>query len=574
MLLYNAQEPTDFESYQEQGDVGTFDVGSAQIDTFMYEDLSNSRERNLDAELWKEVYKVHDLAPEMFGPKSIPQTNPNAPKILQQAWDETAQAENAARLSDWESMIEPNLEALKSRFPESNIRNRDEIDTDIAAQAKVLRDKFEKTYSYADPYAGFFGTLGGAAVASMADPINMMTLPLGGGKVAGASFIKGMGIVVARNFGIGFATEAALQPFVYDYKKEIESPYDLQDALFNMAAAGVGNGLLNGAGHSIVKGWAKYRGKIDETPDSYEKRRNIRELNEAFKALEEMQNFADETGAKTVGELEIHLKALNTAMADIEAGRQVDYDSLGKTIEAEYLEGFDLRVDGARATLDFIAQERFKLEQGFDADLYSKQEQLKKFADQKLTTLELKQAQAKADIKTAGKLNQKTDLATVREIQKADFDRSIGEDTVRQNEEANIANNDLRASRRDEGDMIALKQQMDEFDTQYSDQVEYHSAAKKAREQYVVDKAGETTQALKIAPTDTPKITGLKQQLKQVNEVLNSEAIDAEAARIMDDETNAQVTFDQNGNSISLRASLMEDDADIAGIESIRVCML
>ena len=69
MLLYNAQEPTDFESYQEQGDVGTFDVGGAQIDTFMYEDLSNSRERNLDAELLKEVHKVHDLAPEMFGPK-------------------------------------------------------------------------------------------------------------------------------------------------------------------------------------------------------------------------------------------------------------------------------------------------------------------------------------------------------------------------------------------------------------------------------------------------------------------------------------------------------------------------
>ena len=511
MLLYNAQEPTDFESYQEQGDVGFTDVAGAQIDTFLQEDLSNSRESNLDAELWKEVYKVHDLAPEMFGPKSVPQTNPNAPKILQQAWDDTAQAENAARLSDWESMIEPNLEALKSRFPESNIRNRDEIDTDIAAQAKVLRDKFEKTYSYADPYAGFFGTLAGGAAASMADPINIMTLPLGAGRVAGASFIKGLGIVAARSFGIGVATEAALQPFVYDYKKEIESPYDLQDALFNMAAAGVGNGLLNGLGHGISKGFDKILSK-QELPDTHE----TRKLRKDIQALLELQTFADETGAKTVGELEIHLKALNTAMADIEAGRQVDYDSLGKTIEAEYLEGFDLEVDGARATLDFIAQERFKLEQGFDADLYSKQKQLKKFADQKLTTLELKQAQAKADIKTAGKLNQKTDLATVREIQKADFDRSIGEDTVRQNEEANIANNDLRASRRDEGDMIALKQQMDKLDTQYSEQVEYHSAAKKAREQYVVDKAEETNQAIAVAPTDTPRMMAVKAAVNRI----------------------------------------------------------
>jgi len=81
-------------------------------------------------------------------------------------------------------------------------------------------------------------------------------------------------------------------------------------------------------------------------------------------------------------------------------------------------------------------------------------------------------------------------------------------------------------------------------------------------------------QALKKNVVKQPRITGLKPQLKQVDEPLNNEAIDAEANRIVTDEANDQVTFDQNGNSISLRASLMEDDADIAGIESIRVCML
>jgi hypothetical protein len=511
MLLYNAQEPTDFESYQERGDIGFTDVAGAQIDTFMYEDLSNSRERNLDSELLKEVYKVSGLAPEIFGPKSVPQTNPNAPKILQDAWNETAQGQDALRLSDWEGMVEPNLEALKERFPDANIRNRDEIDTDIASQAKAYRDEFEEVYSYADPYAGFFGTLGGAAVASMADPINMMTLPLGSGKVAGASFIKGLGIVVARNFGIGLATEAALQPFVYDYKKEIESPYDLQDALFNMAAAGVGNGLLNGLGHTIGKGFDKIVSK-QELPDTHE----TRKLRKDIQALLELQAFADETGAKTVGELEVHLKALNTAMADIEAGRQVDYDSLGKTIEDEYLELFNVDVNGARATMDYIVQKRYELEESFDPGLLAKQEQLQKSADQKLTKWELKQAQTKADIEATGELNQETDLGKVREIQKADFDRSVGEDTVRQNEEANIANNDLRASRRDEGDMIALKEQIDSLDKQYSEQVDYHSAAKKARDQYVADKAEETNQAIAVAPTDTPRMMAVKTAVNRI----------------------------------------------------------
>ena len=532
MLLYNAQEPTDFESYQEQGDIGFLSVAGAQFDTFKYEDLSTSRGRNLDEELLKEVHKVHDLAPEMFGPSFLPAFESSSTEILKESWRQATQG-NIGMLqgglqlalansiastkskdslsSDWQGIIEPNLEALRERFPDANIRNRDEIDADIAAQAKMLRDDFEETYSYADPYAAFFGALGGGAVASMADPINIMTLPIGAGKVAGASFVQGLSIIVARSFGIGFATEAAIQPLVYDYKKEIESPYDLQDALFNMSAAGVGNGLLNGLGHSIARGFDRITSK-QELPDTHETRRLRKEIQD----LLELQTFTDETGAKTVGELEVHLKALNTAMADIEAGRQVDYDSLGKTIEAEYLELFDVEVNGARATMDYIAQKRYELEESFDPDLYAKQEQLQKFADQKLTKWELKQAQNKADIETTGELNQETDLDAIREIQKADFDRSVGEDTIRQNEEANIANNDLRASRRDEGDMIALKQQMDDLDNKYSEQVDYHSAAKKARDQYVVDKAEETNQAITVAPTDTPRMMAVKTAVNRI----------------------------------------------------------
>jgi len=640
MLLYTAAQPKDYESYQERGDVGFTDVAGAQIDTFMYEDLSNSRERNLDAELWKEVHKVNGLAPELFGPKSVPQTHPNAPKILQDAWNATAQGQDAVRLSDWEGMIEPNLEELRKRFPDANIRNRDEIDTDIASQAKAYRDEFEEVYSYADPYAGFFGTLGGGVAASMADPINIMTLPLGAGRVAGASFIRTLGIVAARNFGIGVASEGLLQPFVYDYKQEINSPYELTDALFNMAAAGIGEGLLNGLGHTIGRGFDKLVGKND-LPDTYETRR----LRKDIQTLLELQTFADETGAKTVGELEIHLDALNTAMADIQAGRKVDYDALGETIERQYIEGFDVEVDGSRATMDFIAQERFKLEQEFDADLHAKQEQLQQFADQKLSPLEVKQAQAKADgspidepqldaklpkdakegddldvfdvagnkhrvsivgisesgsvlirlkdgteelldvgmytLKNANNPNYKidtpnlpsggkgvkiskfsdSDLKTLVKDLKARLDLLKGRDgqsthtqalhdlnaaklelkrrnktptnktetlqnkqkdiwaggeTLRNNEQADAANNDLRASRRDEGDMLKLQKQLDDLDKQYAEEAEYHSAAKAAREQYVADKAEETSQAIKIAPTDTPRMVAVKSAVNRI----------------------------------------------------------
>jgi hypothetical protein len=64
--------------------------------------------------------------------------------------------------------------------------------------------------------------------------------------------------------------------------------------------------------------------------------------------------------------------------------------------------------------------------------------------------------------------------------------------------------------------MIALKQQMDDLDTQYSEQVDYHSAAKKARDQYVVDKVEETNQAIDVAPTDTPRMIAVKTAVNRI----------------------------------------------------------
>jgi len=550
MLLYNAQEPTEFESYQERGDIGFTDVAGAQINTFMYEDLSVSSKSNLSRELMKEVHKVRQSAPELF----TDHYQGYVLSIEPQSMANLAHPDIASS-GEYEAIVEPNLEALKKQFPDANIRNRDEIDADIAKQAKVYRDEFEEIYAYADPYSAFFGTLGGAVVGSMADPINIMAMPLGVGKVAAGGFLKTLGVVAARSFGIGAVTEGAIQPFVYNYKQEINSPYELTDALFNMAAGGIGQGLLSGAGYAIGKGFSKLIGK-QELPDTHE----TRALKRDIQKLLELQHFADETGAKTVGELEIHLNALNKAMADIQAGRKVDYDSLGKTIEREYLELFDTEINGTRSTMDHIANLRHQLEQKFDADLHSKQEQLEQFGEQKLSPLELKRAKAKADTQTEGELNQETDLDTIREIQKNDWEKTVGEDTVRLNDEANKANNELRASRRDEGDMIAMKKELDDLDQQYSDAVEYHRAAKKARDVYVADKAEETSQAIKIAPTDTPRVRAVKDAVNRIVLSLGGQDI-----KVRVHEGNPEFTSLENIRYSRVSADEIMDDVPYLG---------
>jgi hypothetical protein len=366
MLLYNAPklDTSNVKSFQELGGSPTTgDVAGAQIDTFMYENLHDSREQNINEEVWSEIVKVRNLAPEIFGPASVPQTNPNAPKILQEAWNETAQGTDASRASDWEGYIEPQVEELKKRFPDANIRNRDEIDADIAAQAKVTRDTFNKIYERADTFEAFWGVLGGGVVGAMNDSINIMTLPLGAGRVATGSFLRSLGIVVGKNFAIGVGIEAAIQPFVYDYKKEIESPYDLYDAVFAMGAAGAGMGLLNGLGHTIGRGIRTLtnKGKIPDTP-------NNRAMLRQFEKILAAQRFADQSGAKTVAELEIHLKALTQAMIDVRAGKPIDFEALAGAVDRQLMENLELEFKAAGTKVDAINKVRDRLMGKLDDD--------------------------------------------------------------------------------------------------------------------------------------------------------------------------------------------------------------
>ena len=58
MLLYNAPklDTSNVKSFQELGGSPTTgDVAGAQIDTFMYENLHDSREQNINEEVWSEI---------------------------------------------------------------------------------------------------------------------------------------------------------------------------------------------------------------------------------------------------------------------------------------------------------------------------------------------------------------------------------------------------------------------------------------------------------------------------------------------------------------------------------------
>lgn len=88
----------------------------------------------------------------------------------------------------------------------------------------------------------------GAANAYMLDPISIATMPISMPATgAKALSIAGRALLAARNAAVvEIATELAIQPFVYEHRHDIDSPYTYMDALENIAGAAIGSSVLGG----------------------------------------------------------------------------------------------------------------------------------------------------------------------------------------------------------------------------------------------------------------------------------------------------------------------------------------
>jgi len=83
----------------------------------------------------------------------------------------------------------------------------------------------------------------GYASAFVIDPINIATLPVSTA-VTGARSLSWLarGLAVGkREAALSVATELAIQPLVYEHKKNIDSPYSWQDAVSNIGIAAIGS---------------------------------------------------------------------------------------------------------------------------------------------------------------------------------------------------------------------------------------------------------------------------------------------------------------------------------------------
>lgn len=198
------------------------------------------------------------------------------------------------------------LGKLKSEYPELQVRSPEEIDEDIKKQAL---EYYQKVNDGRDNSG--WGSFFGSAVGSMTDPINFFsTLITGGGGAAKQGVMKALGKTAAQEFLVNSGIEAIIQPGVYEYKKELGIPYTKEEAMLNVAAAGVGGAVLGTAGKAIhltgkqvlsrykkaTAAGIKFDGKVKADADFLEKKVELDDW------LDKTNPFGDDAEARLLHE--------------------------------------------------------------------------------------------------------------------------------------------------------------------------------------------------------------------------------------------------------------------------------
>jgi hypothetical protein len=128
----------------------------------------------------------------------------------------------------------------------TTLPNDDELDASIRETLKQRREYSESVLSRTTT-GGTFGMIAGGFSGAALDPVNILSFMATPYRVMqGAGILSNVARAGAQEAAIGAAAETAIQPFVVDWKAEIDAPYTAMDAIENIGYA-AGFGFVLGA---------------------------------------------------------------------------------------------------------------------------------------------------------------------------------------------------------------------------------------------------------------------------------------------------------------------------------------
>ena len=218
---------------QLQTDFG--DVVSAAFDTAFLEDRSVGRSERLQELLNENIEEIKKID------KSVLDHGVLNTGFLEQQFVNNKFKESTSQILE-----------LQKKFPDAKIYTYEEIEEQLKAEAKDLRQVNEITAANASPFARIGGTAVGFMNAVFRDPLVLASLLYGGAASKAPKLVSRLAkTAFSEAVAVGTVEASAIQPFVYLNKKKLDSPYTLKDATIAiLAVAGtsaIGRAFVSGA---------------------------------------------------------------------------------------------------------------------------------------------------------------------------------------------------------------------------------------------------------------------------------------------------------------------------------------
>ena len=246
------------------------------------------------------------------------------------------------------------IRKLQQQFPDAGLKTMDEILAEAQEEARATREKAMSAAARARG-VGKLGVLAGTMTAIMRDPVIVASLPFGSGTIRGGSVVANAWRAFKTEALIAGTAEALIQPKVYGWKQQIESPYSIKEAATNVVLATLGAGVLRATGSTVldiaqVRKVAKIKRAAAEQGD--------KTAAAEADVLDQYLHLNERTAGRTVAEERAHTQAVEQAMEDLQAGQptQATGEIPGQTLYT--LDPMEIKVDA----------KTFQFKEGGDAE--------------------------------------------------------------------------------------------------------------------------------------------------------------------------------------------------------------
>ena len=258
----------------ERPPAGFGDVVTAAFKSFRDNTGSDAAERLTLDERRKNITQAEEILgreirpedAEGFKPLKLPELKPT---IYDSSFDGLKQRSDEAVYNA--EYVDKAVQALKDADPVryASIKTKEEVREAARERANQSRTDYEKAMRASDSrFNKFVGSLIGGIGAAATDPINIAASVIPFGQARSVSLLGFIGREALINAG----AEAAIQPFVLDWQKELGQEYGFTEAVENVAIAGLFGGTVGAVakGSKPAASWMFNRmGNLKEVPAQF-----------------------------------------------------------------------------------------------------------------------------------------------------------------------------------------------------------------------------------------------------------------------------------------------------------------